>query len=155
MLVCGVFQKVRDDRRGHHVDVLRARVVAHQQAREFVIAHHRHRVAAFAILQRRGEVISQQRSVVDRVARNFHRGHQRVGDEQRAGRFELPDGNAIADRRIGDFERLDAIEKTGVIRFQQRQIRFVVHHFDTRRNALAGCVIDHDDIAREQLRHAG
>ena len=51
-------------------------VVAHQEAGEFAVLHDRQGEAAVAKLQLRGQAIDEQRRVVDRVTRDFRRGHR-------------------------------------------------------------------------------
>ncbi len=123
-------------RGGNHIDILRARIVAHEQPNKLSILDHGQRETGLAVLERRRQFIDEQPNVRDRIAANVDCRHQRVRHEQLAARLELPCRHVIPHPRVGDLQRLEFRQELLVYRAQQREICLVIDHIDRRRDLL-------------------
>ena len=132
-------QEMRDDRRRDGVDHLRTRIVAQEQAGELVIFHDRDGVAVVAILDRHADAIGEELAHVGRVTRHLHGGDEAFRDDERAGRFQLQRGEAIAHHGVGcELQRRQAVEEFLIVRLDQREVRFVIDHDHVGAGFLAG-----------------
>ena len=87
--------------------------------------------------------------------RHLDRGDQTFSCDQRAGLFQLPRSQSIADDGIaGDVERRNPIEEIFLSWFEQGQVRFVINHLHVSRRFFArlGALELNVILVRHQIR---
>ena len=139
MLRLRVFQEMRDNRSRYRVEDLSSRIEPQEQTGELVILDERDGVAVIAVLHRDADAIGKKLAQIGRVTRHLDRGHESFGANERAGGFELPRREAIADHRIErKLKRREAVQEFLIGGLEERQVRFIISDHDICRGLFAG-----------------